>query len=328
MVKNPTKRESSNSPLTILTSNQELRAFQFSHPDGTNSRLVGTGYNNNRTSFVEERSSLMWPMPQKRPSQTLSSGSVEDLEEIQPKVFSGNHLAKRSKVPTTRPFSSSTIMSSLSRPSLDIAKAKTVLPEQTDSVKATEDQFESDRSRTLRSPFKYTQEFVDSQVNSGARKDTQLFDPKAPSPKSRTSRYMYFAPMNPSVTTVLAADAYGRVPRRQLSYGTSSSKPRPRSLHKSNGSWELRHEAERHVENHKIETRSNSVLDAPLIRPYQDEHIRSKARLWLDSSEQRDDIQEAVSIPKPEKAQVQLPKSILMVYSTLSRSKQARQSLR
>ncbi len=292
----------SDSNPALLTNRQDPSAFQFNFPAGTNSRPVSTRHNN-WTTVVEEQSypqplHRLWTLPQKRSNQSLASGRVGDPEGSHPRVFSGNYSAKRLKGPNTPPIPSpcSNVVT-ISRPLLDLSEAKTVSSQQADPAEATSNQLDFDRPKTLRSPFEYTQGLVNSgQPDPTANNEDQRFEPNRPMRSKNSSAYIYYAPTNPSDKTNQTLDAHRRVPRRQLSYGDPSSKPGPRILHKSTGSWELRHDAERDAVDYDLDSWSDSTSNASAARPYHSEPMRSKPRLWLDLSEEKDKIQEAVSI--------------------------------
>ena len=243
-------------------------------------------------------------MPHESSNQSSILGRVGDPEQFSPRLFSGIYSANRLKGPITpllsKPIAScgDVVTTGSSRPLLDFSEAKTALPERVAYAEATDDQQESDPPKILRSPFEYTQDLVTSRIYPTANISSQRIDPNGPLRSGKSSGYIYFAPTNPSDKTNKASDAHRRVPRRQLSYGDPLSKPGPRSLHKSTGSWELRQEAQRHAEDCNTESRSDSTLNASATNPYLSEPARSKSRVWLDLPEQKHEIQEAVSVPE------------------------------
>ena len=306
------------SSLIFLESQQELDPFEFGFPAGTNRKPISTGHGN-RMDIVGNRDHPQSPrlspsLPQKRSNQILTSGRAGDPEESQPRAFSDFYSVKRFKGSITPPSSSplsscnSVLTAGLSRPLLDFPEAEKLLLERAET---TDDQLESDRPKPLRSPFEYTRELATGQINQSAKRDPQRFGPRRPLLSGNSFRYIYFAPTNPSDTQAL--DTHRRVPHRQLLYRDTSGKPGPRSLHKSTGSWGLRHEAERHAEDYNLERRSNSTSNTPTARPYQSEPRRSRSRLWPELLGQEDQIQEAVSIQKLGGRQKESSKSILMV---------------
>ena len=224
-------------------------------------------------------------------------------EESPTRALSGSHSAKRLKDLVTPPLSSTIpsynrlVTTGLSRPLLDFSEAKTVLPKRADHAEATSHHLEPDRPKTLRSPFEYTRDLVTNHIDPIGKNSMQRFDLNRSLRSWNSSEYIYFAPTNPSDKTSQASDIHRRVPRQRLSYGDPPSKPGSR-LHKSTGSWELRHEAERHAEGHNLDLRSNTTLNASAARPYHFRPAQSKHRLCFDSSERKDEIQEAVSIIK------------------------------
>ena len=289
------KHSFSGSSLTLPAPQQEPRAFHSSSPFGNNSRPVHTGQSDTSTVVdnrsIRQNSCLVWSLPQKRSNQNPSLGRVGDPEETDTRAFSGVFLTKRLKRPVTPSLSSSVAScnyvpaSGLSRQLRNISEAMTQSLERIDSAEATDDLLGSNHPKCLQSPFEYTQDPV-----------TKGIDHNEPVYGKNSSGYFYFAPTNPSDKTFQALDAPPhKIPRRRLSYVDPPSKPRPRSLHKSIGSRELRHEAKRHAEDCNIQPRSDGTL---IARPYLSEPIRSKSRLWLDSSEQKDELREAVSISK------------------------------
>lgn len=302
----------SESSLTLLTRQQESSAFQIDSPAGTNSRPISIR-RNNRTAIVKGPSytqppQLLWTLPQKRSNQTLALERVEP-ERSHPRAFSGIHSAKRFKGPITPPLPSplsscnNVVTTGLSRPLLDFSEAKSLSPERAEPAESTGDQLDSDRPKTLRSPFEYTKELVTSQVDPNAKNDIHRFNPNGPVRSEKSSGYIYYAPTNPSNKTNQALDAHRRVPRRQLSYGDPPSKTGPRSLHKTTGSRELRYDAERHAEDFTLDSWSDRALNPSAAGPYRSELMRSEPRLWLDLAEQEDTIQEAVSILKRQEMQ-------------------------
>ena len=309
----------SESSLTLLTNQQGLSAFEFDFPASTNSR-PGSTERNRRTTVVGERSypqplHLLWTLPQKRSNQTLASGRVGDPEESHPRAISGIYSAKRLRGPITPPLPNPcNNVVTISRPLLNLSEAKTVSPVQADPAEASRNLLDFDRPKTLRSPFKYTQGLVTiSQVDPTAQNDIQRFDTNRPMRSENSSAYIYYAPSNPSDKINQTMDTNRKFPRRQLSYGDPPSKPAPRTLHKSTGSWELRHDAERHAEEYDLDSWSDSTSSASAARPYPSEPKRSKPRLWLNLSEEKDKIQEAVSILKLQETQKQLSKYMLMI---------------
>ena len=295
----------SESSLALLTRQQESSAFQFGFSAGTNGRTLSTGHAN-RTTIMEERSysehpNMLWHLPQKRSNQSLNSGKVEGPDESQLRAFSQIYSAKPLKGPTVPslpnlPSSCNDVVkTSASRPLPDFLKAQTVSQERADPTEVTGDQTHSGLAKTLRSPFEYTQELVPSQVDPVVKTDVQRFRSNRSVRGENSLGYIYYAPTNPSDKTGQTFGTHRRIPRRQLSYGDRSGKPGPRSLHKTAGSWELRHEAERHAEDYDLDSLSDSTSNASAARPYSSEPIRSKPRIWLDLSEQ-DKIQEAVSM--------------------------------
>ena len=327
----------SETSLTLLTSQQELSAFQSDFPAGTSA--VHTGHNN-RTTIVEERSYPQPPylsltLPQKRPNHSLISGRVGDLEESHPGVFTGVYPAKRLKglitPPLPSPLSScnSVVTTGLSQPSLDVSELNIVSLERADPAELTGDRLDSDRPKILRSPFEYTPELVNSQIDPIAEKDIQRFNPNRRVRSEKPSGYSYYAPTNPFDKTTQTLDTLRRVPRRQLSYGGDSpSKPGPRSLHKTTGSLELRHDAERHAEDYDLDSWSDTTFNASAARPYYSESTRSKARLWRSLSEEKANIQVAVSMQKLPETQNKIREYMLMICSTQLQSGQAHQSPR
>lgn len=313
----------SESSLTLLTSQQGLSAFQFDFPAGTNSRAISNGHND-RTKTVEERrcpphAPSPLTLPQKRSNHSLISGRIGDVEESHPKAFTGSYSAKRLKGPFTPPLPgslsacNSVVTFGLSRPLLDLSEVDTVSRD-SDLAEAIGDQLDSDRLKTLRSPFEYTPELVNPQIDTTANNDIRRFDPDRSEGSEKISRYIYYAPTNPSDKTNQTLDAHRRVPHRKLSYGGDPpSKPRPRFLHKTRASRELRREAERDAEDYGLDSWSDSTLSASAARPYRSERIRSKPRLWLDLSEDNDKIQEAVSIPDLREMEKHLPMSMLIM---------------
>ena len=299
------KRSFSGSFLTLPTAQQQFRAFQSRVPVGTNGRPVRTGQSY-WTTVVENRnnrqhSRLLWSLPQKRSNQNPSLGSVGGQEQSNTRAFSRVYSTKRLKGPITPPLSSPVAScervapSSLSRPLLSIFEAKTRSQEQVGSAEATDDLLGIAHPKYLQSPFEYTQDPITRRINQSAEDCIQRIDHNEPLYRENSSRYFYFAPTNPSDKTNQALNAPHMVPRRQLLYVDPTSKPRPRSLHKSTGSRELRHEAKRHAEDCNIQPRSDSTL---IAKPYHSEPIRSKPRPRLDLSEQKDEIKKAVSISK------------------------------
>ena len=295
----------SESSLTSLIRQQDLSAFHFCFPTGTNSRPFSTDHDN-RTTIMEGRSYLQPPdllrnLPQKRSNQSLTSGRAEGPDESQLRVFSGTYSAKRLKGAIKPPLPNSpspcndVVKTSVSQPLPDFLEAQTVSPEPADPAERTSDQIHSESPKTLRSPFEYVQELVSNQVDPAAKTDVQRFRSNRSARDEDSLGYIYYAPTNPSDKTSQTSEAHRRIPRRQLSYGDPFSKPEPRSLHKTTGSWELRHEAERHAEEHDLDTWSESTSNASAARPYHSDPVRSKPRIWLDLSE-GDNIQEAVSM--------------------------------
>ena len=291
---------------TWLTNQQGLYAFQVDFPTGMNGRPSSTGQK--PSAVVKERSysqspHLLWTLPQKRSNQSLTSERFGDLE-AHPRVSSGIYSAKRLKGPTTAPLPDppssydSSNTTRLSRPFLNLFDSKTVSPERSAPAEFPGDQLDPDRPKALRSPFKYTQRLVGSHVDPNAKKDIQRRDANETEHSEKSSRYIYYAPTNCYNKPDQAFGVHRRVPSRQLSYGDPSREIAPRCLHKTKGSWELRHEAERHAEDYNLELCSDSTLDASAARPYHSKGNWSKPRLWLDLSEQDDTIQEAVSIMK------------------------------
>lgn len=291
---------------TLLAKQQGLNAFQSDFQASMNGRPSSTGHT--PSAVVKERSysqppHILWTLPQKRSNQSLSPERVGD-PEAHPTAFSGIYSAKRLKGPKTAPLpgpSSSydnTITTGLSRPFLDLFDSETVSPERAAPAEITSDQLDFDRSETLRSPFEYTQRLVTSHVDPNAKKDIQCLDANEAVPSEKFSRYIYYAPTNCYNKPDQALGVHRKVPNRQLSYGDPSREIAPRCLHKTKGSRELRHEAERHAEDYNLEMCSDSTLDPSTAVPYHSERTWSRPRLWLDLSEQEDTIQEAVSIMK------------------------------
>ena len=293
------KRSFSGSFLALPTAQQKSRAFHSSAPVGTNSRPVRTGHSD-RTTIVETRSNRQHSrhLCQKTSNQNPSLGRVGGPGQSDTRAFSG--ATKRLKGLTTPPLSSrisssNRIAASVSRPLLNISEANTQSLERVDSAEATDNLLGIDHPKCLQSPFEYTHDPVTRRINQTAKNCIQRIDHNEPLSSENSSGYFYFALTNPSDKAKQALDAPHIVPRRQLSYVDPPSKPRPRSLHKSTGSRELRHEAKRHAEECNIQLRSESTLTAG---PYHSEPIRSKSRLRLDLSEQKDEIKKAVSISK------------------------------
>ena len=304
------KHSFSGSSLVLPTAQQESCAFQFSPSLGNNGRPFLTGHSE-RTTVAENSSNsqhprLLWSLPQKRSNPNPSLGRVGGPEESDTRAFSGIYSTKRLKGVIKPPLSSSVALcnrvaaSSWSRPLLDISEAKTQSLEQVDSAEGTDDLPGFGHPKCLQSPFEYAQDPVTRRFNQIAKNGIQCIDHNEPSCSGSSSGYFYFAPTNPSDKTKQALDAAHTVPRRQLSYVDPPGKPMPRSLHKSTGSWELRHEAKRHAKDCNIQPRSDSTL---IAKAYHSEPIRSKPRLCLDLSEQKDEIKKAVSISKPHERQ-------------------------
>lgn len=296
----------SKSSLILLSSQQDLSAYHLGCPADTSNRPVSTR-GNNRITVTEEGiyPKPPWTLPQKRSNRGLTSGGVGDPEESHPRGYSAKRL-KGPITPSPSPRSSYKKIPTieLSRSCLDFSGANTALQERADPAEAISDHLDSERPKTLRSPFEYMQVLVTSQVDPPANDEVQQFNSSRPVRSDNPSGYIYYAPTNLSDKTNYA---HRRVPRRQLSYGDPPSKPGPRSLHKTPGSWGLRHEAERHAEEYDLDSWSDSTSNASAARTYHSEPIRSKPRLWLDLSEQKDKIQEAHAITirtSPSKPQV------------------------
>lgn len=294
----------SESFLKSLIKQQELSAFQFCFPTGTNSRPFSTGHDN-RTTIMEGRScwqppDLLRNLPRKRSNQSLTSGRAEGPDGSHMRAFSGSYSAKRLKGAIVPPSPNSpspcndVVQTSVSQPLPDSLEAQPVSPERANPAEATGDQINSDRPKTLRSPFEYIQELVPNQADPAAKTDVQRFPSNSSVLCEDSLGYVYYAPTNPSDKTSQPSEAHRRIPRRQLSYGDPFSKPGPRSLHKTTGSWELRHEAERHAEEYDLDSLSKSTSNASAARPFHSDPVRSKPRIWLDLSE-GDKIEEAVS---------------------------------
>ena len=291
---------------TWLTNQQGLYALQVDLPTGMNGRPSST--RQNPSAVMKERSCsqsplVLWTLPQKRSNQSLTSERFGDLE-AHPNASSGIYSAKRLKGPTTAPLPDppssydSAYTTRLSRPLLDSFDSETVSPERAAPPEFPGDQLDPDRPKALRSPFEYTQRLVTSHVDLNAKRDIQRRDANETMHSEKSSRYIYYAPTNCYNKPDQAFGVHRKIPNRQLSYGDPSREMAPRCLHKSKGSWELRHEAERHAEDYNLEMCSDSTLDASAARPYHSKGKWSKSRLWLDLSEQEDTIQEAVSIMK------------------------------
>ena len=289
-------------------SQRESRAFQFGFPAAMNAKPVCTGSDHeitNQQIFLKSPCSIC-SLPQKRSNPSLASERVGDLEASYSRAISGFYSAKRLKGSITPPLSStfsswdnSGVSTGISQPMLGFPQVKTVLPKRAQPAEATDDQLESDCGKTLQSPFEYTPELGTSHDKPTARNGIQLFDSRGSLRDGNSSAYIYFAPTNPCDKTNQALEAHPQVPRRQLSYGgprDQPSKPGPRSLHKSTGSWELRCEAERHAKDCNLGYLSDKLLNASTARAYHSEPMRSKPRLWLDLSLQKDKIQKAVRI--------------------------------
>ena len=284
---------------TLLTAQQKSHAFRSTGPVGADSRPVHARHSGS-TTVVENRiypqhPRLPWSLPYKNSHQSSGSGRVGGSGDSYTGLFSGVYSAKSLRGPIS-PLLSSAVASckdvatsGLSCPLLEVPDAK---PEQVNYAEATSDQLESGRPKALQSPFKYTPELVSSPSSSSASNGIQRIYHNGPLRAGKSSGYIYFPPTNPSDKTNQTLDICCTAPRRQLSYLETPSKPRPRAIHRSIG--ELRHEAEQHAENRSIQPRLDST---PIARPYHSEAIRSKSRLWLDLSEQKDEIKKAVSIP-------------------------------
>lgn len=295
---------------TFLTSQKESGAFQIGFPAGMNRKPIGTEQIGRRTiagQSYPRPSHLLWTLPRKRSSQSQTSGRAGEPEGSHPRTFSGLYTAKRLKGSFTPPLPSPSSSCKNVAMTLHFLEAKTLSPERAGTAETTGSQLECGRPNTLRSPFEYTQKLITSQADPSAN-DNQRFDSKRPVCRESPSGYIYYAPTNPSEKTNQILDAHHRVPHRQLSYGDPPSKPEPRSLHKATGSWELRHEAERHAEDYNLDSRSTNTWSASAARFYHSEPIESKPRLWLDLSEQNGNIQKAVSIQKLQVIQTLLPK--------------------
>ena len=291
---------------TLLTKQQGLYVFQPESPAGMNGRPSSTGHDS--SAFVKEPSyfqspHLSWTLPQKRSNQSLTSERFGDLE-AHPRASSGICSAKRLKGPTTAPLPDPPSSykpantTGLSWPFPDSFDSETVSPERAAPVEFPGDQLDPDRPKALRSPFEYTQRLVTSHVDPNAKKDIQRLDAKETVSSEKSSRYIYYAPTNCYNKPDQEFGVNRKVPNRQLSYGDPFREIAPRCLHKTKGSRELRHEAERHAEDYNLEMCSGSTLVASASRPYRSQGTWSKPRLWLDLSEQEDTIQEAVSIMK------------------------------
>ena len=310
-------RTFSRSSLIFLKSQQELASSEFGLPAGTDRKPISIGLDN-QTTIVGNRDRSQSPhllrsLPQKRSNQSLTSGSSRDSEESRRSAFPISYSVKRFKGPITPPSSSpltsckSVVTAGFSRPIPDFSEAVPLLLER---AEATDDQLESDRPKPLRSPFEYTRELATSQINQNVKREIQRFGSRRPLLSGNSLRYIYFAPTNSSDTQAL--DKPRRIPHRQLLYCDTFSKPGPRSLHKSTGSWGLRHEAERHAD-YNFECRSNSTSYTSTDRSLHSEPRWSRSRLWSELLEQENEIKEAVSIQKLGRRQKSSPKSVLMI---------------
>ena len=292
-------------------------SLDFGFPAGTDRKPISTEHDN-KITMVGNRDHpqsprLLRSLPQKRSNQSLTSGSSRDSSESRPGAFPSSYSVKRFKGPITPPSSSpltsckSVVTAGFSRPLPDFPEAEPLLLEQADAIN---DQLESDRPKPLRSPFEYSRELATNQINQNAKRDIQRFGSRRPLLSGNSLRYMYFAPTNFSDTQALNTPC--RVPHRQLLYHDTSSKSGPRFLHKSTGSWGLRHEAERHAD-YNLACRSNSTSYASTDRSYQSEPKWSISRLWPELLDKENEIQEAVSIQKLVRRQTSSPKSVLTV---------------
>ena len=302
---------------TLLTNQQGLYVFQSESAAGMNGRRSSIGHNSSaavKKPSYSQSPHLSWTLPQKRSNQSPTSERFRDLEAH---LRSSSRIcsAKRLKGPTTTPLPdppsslNPTNTTGLSRPTLDSFNSETVSPERVAPAEFPGDQLDPDRPKALRSPFEYTQRLVTSHVDPDAKKDIQRLDANELVPSEKSSRYIYYAPTNCYNKPYQAFGVHRNVPNRQLSYGEPCREVAPRCLHKTKGSRELRHEAERNAEDYNLEMYSDSTLDASAARPDHCEGTWSKPRLWLDLSEQEDTIQEAVSIMKQMREyKTQLPK--------------------
>ena len=276
---------------------QQIFNFYMGSPVGTNSRPTHPR-DSDRITVVENRSypqppRLLSSLSQTKLNENSSSEAVGSPRNSDTGAFSGVYSAKRLQGPSLPSFvnqvkfSVSNIFAScngvatsgLLPPLLNISDANSLLLEQVDYAEVTDDQLGSGHTKTLQSPFEYTQEPITSRIDLTPKTCIQRIDPNGTLHSGSSSRYVYFAPTDRSDKTNQASDAHRIIPRRQLSYPDPPSKPRPRFLHKSTGSWKLKHEAGRHVEDCKIRPRSNRTLHGKF---YHSEPIRRNSRFWLD----------------------------------------------
>ena len=107
------------------------------------------------------------------------------------------------------------------------------------------------------------------------------------------SNYIFYPPQNPSDKPRHILNYHHNIPRRQLSYGESLSNLKPRFLHKTATSPELRH----HVPSKSASSTPEPLSGESLAnRPYYSKPMRNQPRLRLDSVEDDGKIEEAVSL--------------------------------
>jgi len=133
-----------------------------------------------------------------------------------------------------------------------------------------------------------------SPINFGSQLEKDEVDPTVTTSSQvpNGSKYQYYPPTNPSNGRGGFAQSYDTGPRRQLSY----SDLKPRSLHKSTGSTELRREAEWSPERSDSSSWLDDSPNAFATRLWDSEPSRPKPRLRLDLTEDGGQIKEAVSL--------------------------------
>jgi hypothetical protein len=149
---------------------------------------------------------------------------------------------------------------------------------------------EPNHSKALLSPINLNAQIVKYRLDSTT---TESIEPP------NGSEYHYYPPTNPSDGHATFAQWHGTGPRRQLSYGEPINHSKPRSLHKSTGSTELRREAGWSLEYNNCGSWFDDESIAPAIKPWYSEPPRPKPRLWLDLAEDGGQIEEAVSLARP-----------------------------
>ncbi len=246
-------------------------------------------------TLVEQRTKIQtsWPLvplPLERSIHNIAANQSRDEEQTSLVPTSPFNSFKSLKETATLPLLPIQSPAKVTSPEESLKSSPTSTPA---DVRLTQRDYNDDTtsidpSKPLLSPIRFSpppESKVQDLASSG------------PSPKGNgPSTYVFYPPRNPADITSQASDSHRNIPRRQLFYGEPMRTPKPKSLHRTTGSIELRHRAGWKTDEDNGDSWLEGSSKTSITGPWFSEPARPKPCLWLDLVDEGEIIGEAVRV--------------------------------